>query len=259
MKPHALTSAVERLQKARSTISKLGKTMQIQVTDGYHTIRVRELELTADYIAKVAEEKEHEREERARLRDEEQARREYEREKARLAKEAAHHRAALEALKLKGDDPAAVLEVEAKLAELDSAIQGVESREANTRAGYVYVISNIGSFGDGVVKIGMTRRLDPMERVRELGDASVPFRYDVHSLIFSEDAVGLELKLHGALADQRVNMVNLRREFFRAAPTAVRDLLADFEGNILSFEETPEALEWHQSENARRDLEALTP
>jgi hypothetical protein len=164
----------------------------------------------------------------------------------------------VEALKLKGDDPAAVLDAEAKLAELDAAMQGVEAREANVRAGYVYVISNVGSFGDAVVKIGMTRRLDPMDRVRELGDASVPFRYDVHALIFSDDAVGLEVKLHGALAAQRVNVVNHRREFFRATPIEVRDLLADFEGSILSFEEAPEALEWHQSENARRETSAAT-
>jgi len=105
--------------------------------------------------------------------------------------------------------------LQAKLAEIERALRGVEERQANIRAGYVYVISNIGSFGDGVVKIGMTRRLEPTDRVRELGDASVPFRFDVHTLFFSHDAAGIENELHRRLADRRLNKVNLRREFFR--------------------------------------------
>ena len=115
------------------------------------------------------------------------------------------------------------------------------------------MISNIGAFGERVVKIGMTRRLEPMDRVRELGDASVPFRFDVHALIFSDDAVGLETELHQAFAEQRVNRVNPRREFFYATPAEVRDILAGLDGNsVLSFEEQPEALEWRQSQNLRR-------
>lgn len=150
-------------------------------------------------------------------------------------------------------DQAAVADAEAKLAEINDALGGIEERAANIRTGYVYVISNVGAFGERMVKIGLTRRLEPLDRIRELGDASVPFRYDVHALIFSKDAVGLETKLHQALADKRVNLVNMRREFFYATPAEVRDLLAQFEGNhLLSFEESPEALEWHQSENTRR-------
>src|SRR5262249_51673696 len=149
----------ERLQKTRGTIAKLGSSMKIQVTDKYHALRVKELELTADYLTKVAEEKAREREERAKLKEEEAARREYEREQARLEKEKAHYEAALNALRMRGDQ-GATLEAEQKLAEINSAIDGVIQRAANIRAGYVYVISNIGSFGERVVKIGMTRRLD---------------------------------------------------------------------------------------------------
>src|SRR6201999_1244228 len=100
----------------------------------------------------------------------------------------------------------------------DSAIAANDFRIANIRAGYVYVISNIGAFGPNIVKIGMTRRLDPMDRVRELGDASVPFRYDVHALHFSEDAVGVEAELHRRFAHGRVNRINLRREYFYTTP-----------------------------------------
>ena len=251
LKPYSLKSATERLQKMRASISKLGASMKIEITDAYHTLRVRELELTADYVAKLAEEKEREREERARLKEEEAARREYEREQARLEKEKAHYEAALNALRMKGD-ASAVGEAEQKLAEIQSAIEGVVSRAANVRAGYVYVISNIGSFGERVVKIGMTRRLDPMDRVRELGDASVPFRFDVHAIFFSDDAVGIETALHQRFADRRVNFVNTQREFFYVTPHEVKEALIELQGNLLSFVETPEALEWHQSQTSLR-------
>jgi hypothetical protein len=253
MKPYALESTVARLEKARETISKLGGTMKIQVTDSYHRLRVEELELTSDYLAKVAEEKERAKEERARLREEEIARREYEREQERLRKEQAHYAATLAALKDKGDIAGAE-KMEAKLTEIQDALDGISRRAANIRAGHVYVISNVGAFGTEMVKIGMTRRLDPMDRVRELGDASVPFHYDVHAMVFSNDAVSLETRLHHHFADRRVNLVNMRREFFRVTPAEVRDvLLAGLDASIVSWIDEPEALEWRQSETSRRE------
>jgi hypothetical protein len=254
MKPYALESSVARLQKARETISKLGGTMKINVTDSYHRLRTEELELTADYLAKTAEEKERAREERARLREQEIARREVEREQERLRKELAHYDAAAAALRTKGDTEAAD-QAAAKLTEIQDAIDGLSRRAANIRAGHVYVISNVGAFGPDMVKIGMTRRLDPYDRVRELGDASVPFRYDVHALIFSDDAVGLETRLHHHFADRRVNLVNLRREFFRITPAEVRDVLLRHQGSIIEWIDDPEAAEWRQSETSRRQLE----
>jgi hypothetical protein len=194
MKPYTLDSSIARLQKARETITRLGGTMNIMVTNSYHGLRVEELELTTDYLAKVAEQKEREREERARLREEQIARREYEREQERLRKELAHHQTAITALRDRGDVGGAD-QAEAKLTEIQDALDGITRRAANIRAGHVYVISNIGAFGEDIVKIGMTRRLDPMDRIRELGDASVPFRYDVHAMVFSDDAVGLETHL----------------------------------------------------------------
>lgn len=101
-------------------------------------------------------------------------------------------------------------DIEMHLKELELAINEIDYREANKRAGYVYVISNIGSFGDDVYKIGMTRRLEPMERVDELGDASVPFKFDVHAMIFSDDAPKLEAALHIAFEHKKVNMINGR-------------------------------------------------
>jgi hypothetical protein len=207
---------------------------------------VRELELTADHLEKVAQEKEREREERERLREERKAQQEIERERARLRKERQHFINALQALEAHGDDDG-VVRLRAQLADVDRAIEDVDYRAANVRAGYVYVISNIGSLGEQIVKVGMTRRLDPQDRVRELGDASVPFRYDVHALFFSNDAVGIETAMHQRLADRRVNRVNLRREFFYATPQEVKQHLKDLAGELLQFEELPEALEYRQS------------
>ncbi|WP_436888334.1 DUF4041 domain-containing protein [Nocardiopsis dassonvillei] len=244
MKPYKLASATDRLGKTRETIARLGKTMHIRISDAYHQQRLYELQLTADHLAKVDEEKERVREERERQREEEKARREFEREKARLLKEQSHYESALAKLEAQGDEAGAA-KLREKIAEAQEAIKGVSEREANIRAGYVYVISNIGAFGEDMVKIGMTRRLEPMDRVRELGDASVPFRFDVHALIFSQDAVGLESRLHKQLEDRRVNRVNPRREFFHATPAEVRDLLARIsDQHLLEYRETPEALEW---------------
>jgi uncharacterized protein DUF4041/Meiotically Up-regulated Gene 113 (MUG113) protein len=247
VQPHRLHTTIERLDKVAHTIARLGKTMSIRIAPNYHQLRIQEIRLTADYRAKLEEEKERIREEREREREERAAALEFEREKARLAKEQSHYQAAMTRLAAQGDT-VAVAEMEAKLHELEEAIAGVEAREANVRAGYVYVISNIGAFGPKMVKIGMTRRLEPDARIRELGDASVPFRFDTHALIFSEDAVGLEGKLHDALGQQRVNKVNLRREFFYAEPAQVRDALKQIAGqHLLEFRDVPEALEWRAS------------
>jgi hypothetical protein len=251
MRPYKLDAAVDQLNKARATITRLGKTMSISISEAYHQLRLEELRLVADFLAKKEAEKEAEREEKIRLREEAQARKEFEAEKARLLKEQAHYTTALERIRQTGSE-AEVAAATAKLAEISAAIHGVEEREANIRAGYVYVISNVGAFGPHVVKIGMTRRLEPLDRVRELGDASVPFRYDVHAIVFSEDAVSLEGRLHQVLADRRLNLVNPRREFFFATPAEVKALLAAADGSLLEFIEEPEADEWHQSTNTRR-------
>lgn len=110
------------------------------------------------------------------------------------------------------------------------------------------MISNLGAFGERVVKIGMTRRLEPMDRVRELGDASVPFRFDVHALFFSDDAVGIEQAMHERLSDRRVNRVNLRREFFYATPGEAKGHLLELAGDLLEYSDLPDAVEFRQSQ-----------
>ncbi|AHI21570.1 helicase A859L [Corynebacterium vitaeruminis DSM 20294] len=138
-------------------------------------------------------------------------------------------------------------ELESKLAEVNKGIEDVDYRAANVRTGYVYVISNIGSFGERMVKIGMTRRLDPYDRVSELSDASVPFNFDVHAMHFSEDAVGIEAELHRIFADRKVNRINSRREFFYVTPAEVKQELLKVAGNILEYVDEPEAEQYRES------------
>ncbi|MPZ67979.1 MAG: DUF4041 domain-containing protein [Actinobacteria bacterium] len=257
LKAGTLTSAEKRLRKTADVIERFGRMIDMRVTSEYQRLRLRELELTADYLVKLQEEKEAARAERDRLREEEKARAEYRREQERLLKERLHYQNALVALRAKGDLEGAS-EIEGKIADVDHAIEGIKDREAHIRAGYVYVISNIGAFGEQMVKIGMTRRLNPLDRVTELGDASVPFRYDIHALFFSQDAVGIETSLHQALESKRVNKVNLRREFFYATPAEVRELLLKEAGNLLEFVEEPEAPEFWQSGGVASQSQART-
>ena len=253
LRPFKLDAAIARLDKSRTAINRLGaQPMEIAISGPYHRLRVRELELAADWLAKKEAEKEEAKAERALMREEAKVRKEIEAERKRLVKERAHYAALVKKLRAEGKVEEAE-EQEATLAEIDSAFMTVEQRAANTRAGHVYVISNVGALGNGVIKIGMTRRLDPLDRVKELGDASVPFGYDIHALVFSNDAVQLERNLHDRFRERRVNLVNLRREFFYAKPDEVRQALEEQESAVLTeFVEEPEAAEWHMSENSRR-------
>ncbi|OBF38155.1 ATPase [Mycobacterium sp. ACS1612] len=241
-----LPSAEKRLTGAATSIARYASMMEMHINPDYHALRLRELELTADYQMKVQEEREAAREERARLREEQQAERELRAERERLEKERAHYANVLEALSGSGSDQER-RDLEGKIAEIDGRIAENDYRTANIRAGYVYVISNIGSFGPGIVKIGLTRRLEPMDRVRELGDASVPFGFDVHALFFSDDAVSVEAELHRRFAHRRVNKINLRREYFYASPADVKAELIEVAGNLLEFHDEPDAEQYRAS------------
>jgi hypothetical protein len=239
-----VVTAKRRVEASREAIARLGAMMQMRISSAFHALRLEEVELTADYLMKRQEEREAAMEERARLREERKVAAELAEERARLDKERSHMVNALEALKSSGSsDP----DLERRLAELDEAIAQNDFRAANIRAGYVYVISNRGAFGANVVKIGLTRRLEPLDRVNELGGASVPFRFDVHGLFFSEDAVTLEAELHQHFAAQRLNHANARKEFFFASPAEVHGVLASKVGSLLEFTEDAESTEYLQS------------
>lgn len=186
-------------------------------------------------------EKEEQRQIREEMREEERAQRELEKvqkeaEKEEKAYEDALARARREAEEAIGEQQEAllqqVLELQQKLAEAQENKERAISQAQLTRSGHVYIISNIGSFGDDVYKIGMTRRLDPMDRVRELGDASVPFGFDVHAIIYTEDAPALESALHSRFHQRRVNRINERKEFFRVSLEEIAGVVQEHHGEI---------------------------
>jgi hypothetical protein len=205
-----------------------------RITDEYLDARINELHWAAIAHALREEEREKQRQLREQMREEEKARREYERAIKDAAKEEDTLRKAMEKAQqqVAAASDAQRAEFEARLFDLQSKLQAAEEKNQRalsmaqqTRAGHVYVISNIGSFGEEVFKIGMTRRLEPNDRVRELGDASVPFEFDVHAMIYSEDAPGLEKTLHRHFLRQQVNKVNSRKEFFRLQLANIREEL----------------------------------
>lgn len=191
---------------------------------------------------------------REQMRQEAEERKALEAEKKKVEQEESKYNSQIEKLKEQlnsaseselGKLNARILELQAQLAEVVVKKEEIVNL-ANGKAGNVYIISNLGSFGDDVFKIGMTRRLNPQDRVNELGDASVPFKFDVHSFIFSEDAVGLESKLHTILNEKRVNKVNLRKEFFRVTIDELETLVTEIEPTA-EFNKTMLAEEFKQS------------
>lgn len=242
-----LETARIRLSKVVDRVEKNGSMIDLRITSRYHNLRLDELALAARHLEAVKAAKEAERERRAELREQKKVEDELRRERERLQKERDHYANALAALQARGDVAGAEA-LQAKLADVDKALVDVDYREANIRAGYVYVISNVGAFGERMVKIGMTRRLDPMDRIRELGDASVPFRFDVHALFFAENAVGIEAMLHRDLAGARVNRMNPRREFFYVTPAEVLEALREHDIAVVEFKTEPDAEEFRLSQ-----------
>lgn len=237
-------TALRRLEASRAAVARLGKMMEMRIAGDFHALRIAEVELTADYLVRKEEEREIARAERERLREERRVEQELAAARERLEKERTHLLTVIEKLEGSGQPNP---DLKAKLDHVDRAIAQNDYRAANIRAGYVYVISNRGALGERVVKIGLTRRLEPLDRINELGDASVPFKFDVHAIYFSEDAVKLENELHEHFASRRLNWTNNRKEFFFASPAEVRSVLVEKVGNLLEFVEHCESAEYHQS------------
>lgn len=216
----------ERIRRSFETCNKLLKAINAWWTDIVLERKLQELYLAHEYQTKRQEEKEAARQAREDQREQEKLEKEIREARAKIEKERQHFTSALQKLQLRlsaANDPqdrddlqTRIDELSSQNSKLDEEERLLDYREQNARAGYVYVISNIGAFGEGIFKIGMTRRLEPMDRVDELGDASVPFRFDVHALVFSDNAPALEAKLHSRFAAGRLNKVNGRKEFFRA-------------------------------------------
>lgn len=195
------------------------------------------------------------------MRQEAEERKALEAERKKVEKEESKYKSEIEKLNQALSESSSDTEMDklkARILELQSQLSNVILKKEeivnlqNGKAGNVYIISNLGSFGENVFKIGMTRRLDPQDRVNELGSASVPFKFDVHSFIFSEDAVWLEKKLHDMLNDKRLNKVNLRKEFFKISIEELEELIS-------SVDPTAEFNKTMLAEEFRQSLEMDTP
>ena len=241
-----LQSSIARLNKCAERIQRFGTFIDLQVNHSYQQLRIDELKVTAQFMIAKEEEKEAERERKAELREQRKVEKEIEHEMDRLRKEQEHYKNALNMIS-DSDDTDKISEFKEKLDNITKSIEDVDYRAANIRAGYVYVISDIGAFGEGVVKIGMTRRLEPLDRIRELSNASVPFKFDVHTLIFSQDAVSLETELHHEFENRRVNKVNARKEFYYCTPEEVLNKLKERNAAVVEYKLEPDADEYRIS------------
>lgn len=252
-------ASLNKIRKSAEAISKLGSTMNISISQKYLNLKIKELRLAFEYQQKKQEEKEAQKAARAEMREAARLQKEIEAQRKKIEKEQTHYQTAYEKLlKQLEEDPdnsdllAKKSELENQLNDIDRAIKDIDYREANQRAGYVYIISNIGAFGENVYKIGMTRRLDPQDRVDELGDASVPFNFDVHAMIFSDDAPALEAALHKAFEDRKLNMVNTRREFFNVTLDEIKEVVKKNFDKTVEFIDVPDAEQFRVSQKMKR-------
>lgn len=215
---------------------------------------INAVKIEYNYYVKKEQAKQEQLAIREQMRQEAEERKALEQEKKKIENEESKYNNEIEKLKAQMQGSAdkenealnaKILELQAKLADVAIKKESITQLQ-NGKAGNVYIISNLGSFGEKVFKVGMTRRINPQDRVNELGDASVPFKFDVHSFIFSEDAVSLESKLHNILNDKRVNKVNMRKEFFYTSVDELEQIVNEIEPTA-EFNKTMLADEFRQS------------
>ncbi|MDH2208706.1 DUF4041 domain-containing protein [Empedobacter sp. GD03644] len=242
----------ERIKKSFTALNKLGEGQHVRITNDYLELKLKEIILEYEFQLKKQQEKEEAKAIQDELREEEKAKREFEKAQKDAEKEEAYFQKALEKVRKEqgtNNSEELKLQIEQLEKELEEARLKKEralSMAQQTKRGHVYIISNIGSFGENVFKIGMTRRLEPLDRVRELGDASVPFRFDVHAMIYSDEARTLEYELHKAFADKAVNLFNYRREFFNVTLQEIKEKIVEL-GFEAEFITDAEAMEYRES------------
>tara|TARA_R110000772_G_scaffold41479_1_gene96221 strand:+ start:11691 stop:13082 length:1392 start_codon:yes stop_codon:yes gene_type:complete len=245
--PSNFERTLARIEKIANDLEKSGANMRFGISTDYVSLKYEECRLQYQFTLKRKDEQEEQKLIREQMREESRAEKEYQNALAAAEREEALYRSLLERAREELNQSTAeervqaeikIQELERQLAEAEAKEQRAKSMAQQTRRGHVYVISNIGSFGGNVYKIGMTRRLDPMDRVKELGDASVPFSFDVHAIIYSDDAPSMETALHRKFSRHRVNAVNLRKEFFRVDLKKIQDAVDEIDGVDADFKTT---------------------
>jgi predicted nucleic acid-binding Zn-ribbon protein len=263
VRPNNFQSIEARINRAFGAINKLGEPQACALAGEFLQLKMDELVLTHEHALKVQAEREEQRELRERMREEAIVAKEQEKADREAAEAAEQERLIQEALDAARAEMEAAAgerqaELEAKMRELEQQVAEAHaqteraiSEAQRTRVGYVYVISNIGAFGENIYKIGMTRRKDPEDRVWELSGAAVPFDFDIHALIRTDDAPALEAELHRRFAHRRVNIVNERKEFFHVSMDEIAEVVRERCGDI-ELTLVAEAAEFFQSEAYRR-------
>jgi len=248
----------KRIETSFETLNKLGRVSQVTLSTEYKKLKLSELHLAFEYQRKKQEEKEEQRRLKEEMREQEKLDREIKVARERIAKERKHFSKAIEEMKARlenvkdekelQDINSKLNELQMKYSDLEHEEKQIDYREQNAKAGYVYVISNIGSFGENVYKIGMTRRLEPLDRINELGDASVPFPFDIHALIFSDNAPELESKIQNKFYCGRMNKINNRKEFFKADINEIERVVKENYNKLVDFEKLPPAEQYRESQ-----------
>lgn len=246
----------KRVLNAAKQINAANESLKVSISEKYVSLKIDELHLTHEYREQQKIEKD-ERAELARLEREEKA---LIKAAEKAEQEEVKYQALLDKARAEAGTEAQSEEMQQRIAELEKALAEAhtESERARamaemTKSGFVYIISNVGSFGEDVVKIGLTRRMNPDDRVKELGDASVPFSFDTHAMIYSDEAPALEAALHKEFAKQRINMSNMRKEFFRVSLEEVENAVSRLAPDATFFKDR-EAQEWHETMARRNEM-----
>lgn len=255
--PSSFPRTLERIEKLANALEKSAATLHCGFNIKYVKLKYKECQLQYQYTLKKQEEQDEQRQIREQIREEQKAIKEYERAILEAEKEEKMYREMLkkardELSKVSDEDRIVaeqrIADLEQQLADAEAKEERAKSMAEQTRKGHVYIISNLGSFGENIYKIGLTRRLEPLDRVKELGDASVPFTFDVHAMIYVEDAPALESALHRKFTRSRVNAVNLRKEFFRVDLESIKKAVNDIAGFDAEFKMTALAEDYYESQ-----------
>ncbi|MDR0298495.1 MAG: DUF4041 domain-containing protein [Streptococcaceae bacterium] len=244
------------LEKAFEQLNKMYSRNSIKLSLEYLDLKKEELQLAAEFELQKQEEKDLLREQKEREREDKKLQLELQKQQAKYDKDITQFSNAIEIAedKLKTASPSEIEELRKQIEEYKQKIESLNSDKeelntkfSNAKAGYVYVISNIGSFGEGVVKIGVTRRLTPTDRIEELGSASVPFKFSTNALIFNDDAFDLETRLHQHFDKYRVNKFNNRKEYFKVGLNEIKEYLENDKSLNVEWNEQPENFEYEQT------------
>ncbi len=257
-----IDSMRNRIIKSFEQLNKLNEINKISIKVDYLNLKLDELALAYEYQLKKQEEKEEQKRIREELREQQKVERELEEARKNTIKDKQHYEKAINELKQRLEltdnleekqnltSKMNLLEVE--LDNINSKLADIDYRQKNQKAGYVYIISNIGAFGENIYKIGMTRRLEPEERIHELSDASVPFNFDIHAMIFSEDAPALENALHKAFEDKKVNMMNSRKEFFNVTLDEIKNVVKNNFDKSVDFIDIAPAEQYRETQRMKK-------